>query len=213
MKRWVPLVGCIALVVFAIAVACNDGETVIESPPAVIGATATAAPSATPRAAEARTGIPEIDALIDALLVEPARERRQALRPLFGSTQLTCSFRTDRVGQNPPCRIGEQEDQLVDAFEYDSCGANLLRADDIDDVVILLANATLDAVYRPSASAEGPGDYVAIIYHVIGSERRAAQLPIRDGRIIAYLYSCTATPEDFAATLGLTDAVYRAGDE
>ena len=214
MKRWVPLVGCVALAVGVIVVACDDGDKSTDgSPTAAIGATATPAPSATPRNVEARTGIPEIDTLIDALLVEPARDRRQALRPLFGSTQLRCSFRTDRVGQNPPCRVGEEEGQLVDTFEFDSCGTNLLRADDIDEVVILLASATLDAVYRPPAGAEEPADYLAIIYHVIGAERRAIQLRIRDGLIVAYLFSCTATPEDFAVTLGLTDAVYRAEEE
>jgi len=106
--------------------------------------------------------------------------------------------------------VGEQEGDLVDAFRFDSCGTNLLRADDVSSVVVLLGSASLYAVYRPPARAEQPADYVAIIYQLIGGQPQATELPILDGRIISYLFSCTQTPADYVATLGLTDVVYQA---
>lgn len=216
MRQWLLLpLGCIVLTTALLAPSCDgdkEDRNGPQSPTAEIGATATPAPSATPRDVEARTGIPEIDAFIDALLVEPARARREALRTFFGSTQQACSFRSDRVGQglNPPCRIGEEERQIVDAFRFDSCGTNLLRADAVDQPIILLGSASLYAVYRAPANAEQPADYIAIVYDEIGGEAQATQLPFLEGHIISYLFSCTQTPEDYIVALGLSDLVYQA---
>ena len=211
MRRWMVLAwSCAVLALVPIALACSEDEPLPESPTQVIGATARPAPTATPRVPEARTGIAEVDALIDALLVEPARERRQAVRPLFGFVQVSCSFASQLGSDNALCRPGEGEGQLVDAFEFDSCERQVLRSDEIDQVVILLASATMHTVYRAPPAMADSADYAAIVYDLAGDERRAAEVLLKDGRVLSYVYSCTSTPEEFAEALGLTDVVYEA---
>ena len=212
MRRWVlPAWGCTALLLVPLALACNGaGTSLPKSATLVINATATALPTATPRAPEARTGIAEVDTLIDALLVEPARARREALRPLLGFTPLPCTFASPQLDPQPVCRAGEQEAQPVDAFSFDNCGAQYLRPDELDFVVILLANSTTYAVYRAPESLAGSADYVAVVYDVTGNERVASELLLQSGRITSFVLSCTMPPEEFVEALGLTDVVYEA---
>jgi hypothetical protein len=216
MRRGVYLLCGLLVAALALA-ACDEDKAPAQSPTPIVGATATPRPLATPLDAEPRTGVPEIDQLIAAMLVEPPRERREAIRPLLGSTQLACTFRTDLVNQGlkPPCRADEAEGDLVEAFSYDSCGLAQLRADEVDEVVILLGSAFMYGVYPPSAQTEeiASADYAAIVYQVIGGEQQAVYLPIRDGRVVSYYHSCSQTPADYAASLGLSDPLYQAEDE
>lgn len=211
MRRWVLVASSCAMAVALVALACNGDDSLPESPTQVIGATATPSGTATPRNPAVRTGVPEIDALIDALLVEPARARREAIRPLLGFTPVPCSFAPTQENPKPLCRAGEEEAQPVDAFSFDNCGVQYLRPDEVDRVVILLANSTMYAVYRAPAALAGSADYVAVVYDLAGNERQASELLLQGGRITSFVFSCTTTPEDFVSALGLTDVVYEAG--
>jgi hypothetical protein len=213
MRRWLPLAhGSAALFVVALALtlACNGDNSAPASPTQVIGATATALPTSTPRSAAALTGVPEVDALIDALLVEPARSRREAIQPLFRFTSLPCTYAQTGGEPQPPCRTGEEQDTPVEVMAFDDCALQYLRADELNQVVILLANSSMYAVYRATDAYANSADYVAILYDLRGTERQASSVLLKDGGITSFALSCTMTPEDYVTSLQLTDVVYEA---
>ena len=211
MKRWTA-VACGCALVLLIAAACSSsGSKHLTSPTVVIGETATPEPSVTPRSPQARTGIPEVDTFIDALQVEPPRARRQAIEALLGYQQIACSFLASSGTDAPMCHPGEQEGAPVAAFPYKSCSSQLLRPDQIESVLILLGSATLYAVYPSAGDFAQSADYVAIVYHAVGTDRQAAAVELKGGRITGYEYSCKQAPEQFVQTLGLGNPVYLAG--
>jgi hypothetical protein len=215
MRRWgAGAIACAVLLVIAVALTSScggGGESMPESPTIVIGATATPLPSATPSAYEEHTGIPEVDALIDALAVEPVRARREALQPLFHYSPMACSFAPTQGNPQPLCRAGEEQGQPVDAVSFDNCGLQYLRPDETAQLLVLLSNSVMYAVYRaPPVAYTGSADYIAVVYDIAGDERRAARLLLYEGGITSYTYSCEMTPEDYVTALQLTDVIYQA---
>ena len=89
MKPRTVILSVAALAVFALVSACDDGEEAAPTPtaPATEAATATApaTPPLTPPTG--RTGIPELDAVIDAMITDHGQKETPALAALIGFTQ------------------------------------------------------------------------------------------------------------------------------
>lgn len=209
MKRWAAI-ACACTLALLVTTACggSSSKSHLTSPTVTIGATATPLPSATPRQAQAVTGIAQVDAFLGALQVEPARERRQAIEALIGYQQTPCSYIA--AAGAPTCRSGEQEGTPVGAFPYKSCNYQFLRPDEIESVLILLAGATVYAVYPPAGDFAQSAEYVAIVYQTANAEQQAAAVELKGGHITSYIYSCTQTPKDYVQSFGLQDPLYQA---
>ncbi len=210
MKRWAAI-ACACTLALLVTTACGGSSSKphLTSPTVAIGVTATPLPSATPRHAQAVTGIAQVDAFLSALQVEPASERRQAIETFIAYQRIGCTALPQQGSGQPVCRVGEQAGQLVEAFPYNSCQAEARRPDEINDVVVLLAGSALYAVYKAPASVP-TADYVAIIYNLVGGQQQAAEVDMQGGHIVAYTFSCRKTSADFVQSLGLQDPLYQA---
>ena len=215
MKRWTAIACAWAALALLVA-ACGGGggggggSTVAPAPTISIGATTTPLPRATPRVPEVRSGIAQVDTFLDAMQVQPARDRRQAIASLIGYQPLPCSFIPTGDVSAATCRGGETEGTNVPTFAYKSCVWQYLRDDEIGTVLILLGSANIYAVYLPSDQIAPSAEYAVIIYHIVGGDQQqAALITLQGGLIFSYMFSCTSTPEAFVQELGLTDLVYQ----
>ena len=202
------LLALVTLVTF-IALACGgDGE---EAPaptqtPTIDQPAPTPAVEATPPVGQAQTGIPELDAIVEALRSGDPED----LRPLISFSKRTCV--NSGLGL-PSCGPGQPEGTLVDTFVDVLCEGVFYRPDQIDSIVGPLSDWRFYALYnRPAASALSflPGvQYVAVIYHEGSSGLRSAKsVEIADGHIVQTAQSCPSMyPEQWVVALGLTDAV------
>lgn len=210
MKRWTAIAcSWAALALLAAACGGGGGSTAPPAPTIAIGPTAAPLPSATPRVPEVRSSIAQVDTLLDAMQVQPARARRQAIAGLIGYQQLPCSFTPTGDASAATCRGGETNGTNVPTFAYKSCASQFLRDDEIDTVLILLGSANIHAVYLPSDQITPSAEYAVIIYHIVDDQQQAAVITLQGGLIFSYISSCTSTPEAFVQELGLTDVVYQ----
>ena len=212
-------VAAFALVV-AVASACDGGDkgeptaTATVAPTTTPAATGdlTATPAATGEAtvSTGRTGIPELDAFIDALIADHGKKETPALAALIGFTQIPCTTTPEGIGGPPLCQLNEEEGELVEVFSYGACEGEYLRPHQIDRVLNLLAGAELYAIYRPSAGGRYSGDYVAVVTDTAAERERtglAWAVEIDDGKIVGLSFSCAAEPEEFVQQFAPEDVV------
>ena len=194
---------CVAAV---LAAACGDGDDGDETPTTTV-AQPTSQPSATslpdePLPTAGLTGIPELDAVIEALRSRDA----EALRPLIAYSQVTCDPAGQVISGLPECRPGEQDGQLVEVFRYTACEGQYLRPDEIDEALSILAGTALYAVFESPQDQVYDSEYVAVVSDQSPDRTNLGwQVEITGGRIVAFRFSCATTPEDLIGAQGLTD--------
>ncbi len=204
-----------ALVALLALAACGDGKEQPKATPSP--ATATAAPAASPTSAapptSGRTGIAELDPVIDALLSKDAK----TIRPLIVFTSVPCTTAVG-MGVAPTCPQGQTDGHPVDIFLSGVCEGEYKTPGAEDGIAQGLAQFTLYAVYRVTAdfgfSGESyaeigfPTEYVAIVSTpALGSDDVATLVLINNGRITGTVFSCALPPAQYVEQLGLTDAV------
>jgi hypothetical protein len=111
--------------------ACGRDET---GPPA---------PSSTP-VAQRRTGIPELDAVIGAVL---SHDKEKILQ-LVGYTLVPCEIKPQGLGAPPECRADEPEGTAVNVFPVAQCEGYYVRPEDMEQVIGSLSSGDFESVRR-----------------------------------------------------------------
>ena len=199
MRYVILLVPLIAL----LALGCEDGGE--QAPPTP---TATALATTAPTAPAGRTGIPELDAVIEFLLLDDTKAMQQTVRQLVGFTEIPCSATFRGMGGPPACQLNEEEGELVEVFDFGTCEGEYLRPHQIDRVLSVLAGKTLYAVYRAPPDYVFSGEYVAVVFQSFeDSGDLAWEVEISDGRIVGLHFSCAAPPEELVELRQLEEAL------
>lgn len=132
-----------------------------------------------------RTGIPDIDVVLDA--VESGDPN--ALRELFRYTRTSCT-NAEGLGGPPKCRDGEAAGTMVEVLPFLGPEGSFLRVDEVGDFPGL--NVTgLYAVYQVSEKAYSDEDYPAGEYAAIfvgDSNLSTVILQITEGGIVRIDY-------------------------
>ena len=163
------------LVLAASAAACGDGDSSV------------------------RTGVPEVDAVVEAVLSGD----QEALRGFVRYAPVACSI-DSQMGVEF-CRPDEEDGTLVDALQLADCEGFYVRPDEIDGTLAYLLGGKprLYGVYQASPSTFLPGDYTAV-FAVEGPEPGqvfGTELLIDDGRIVWIDFGCGQSPEQLAQLL------------
>ena len=146
-----------------------------------------------------RTGVPQVDAVVKAVLSGD----EQALRAFVRYTPVACST-ASAIGVEL-CRPGEPNGTLVDALPAAQCEGHYIRPDGIDQALgyLLAGKPKLYGVYHGSPSTWLPGDYTAV-FSVEGPEPGQVfgmELIIDDGAIASIDFGCGESPELLAQQL------------
>ncbi len=197
MNRKLSLFGFALAILVILAVACGEDSAQESADPTAKVATATEVPvsaTSTPPGTEGATGIPELDAVIDALRSSDP----DALRPLIGFRKVACIPGGLIFTGAPDCMPDEEDGELVDVFSYAACEGEYIRPqaiDRIDRVVSVLTEYELYAVYRAPDDERYPAEYVAIVSDDAGL---GWAVLIEDGHIFRMHFSCAAPAAEFA---------------
>jgi Tol biopolymer transport system component len=141
-----------------------------------------------------RTGIEDVDAIIDAV---ESRDSR-VLRHLLQFTPIACTANLLGLGGPPLCRPDEADGTIVDAFPVASCEGLYLRPDEMDGLLdsLTVGQLSLYAVYVPKAGSWPGGDYVAVFARPVSQAGVIAEeVFITDGRIVGVGDGCGVAPE------------------
>jgi hypothetical protein len=158
-------------------------------------------PSPTPAATPAAdTGVPEVDAVVQAVLSGD----QEALRGFVRYAPVACSTKSE-IGVEP-CRPDEPDGTVVDALYLADCEGYYVRPDEIDRSLgyLLARKPKLYGVYQGSTRTYLTGGYTAV-FSVEGPERGqvfGVELLIDDGAIVFINFGCAASPEQLAQYLG-----------
>lgn len=210
-----------ALAALLALAACGDGEEQPKATPSpATAATATRAATAAATIAttqpSGRTGVAELDPVIDALLSKDAK----TIRPLIVFTSVPCTTAVG-MGGPPKCPQGQTDGHLVDVFYSGVCEGEYKTPGAEEGIAQGLAQSTLYAVYRVPADFRYAelgflAEYVAIISRPAikatepatrNIEDAATLVLINHGRITGTVFSCALPPAQYVEQLGLTDAV------
>ena len=183
---------CLAVLAFA----CDDGDG---------GPNPTPEPTSTLVHTQApdntRTGIPDLDNVLDALFSGDAA----AIQALVAFTPVPCEIEPIGLGPPPTCRADEPEGTLVDVFPHAYCEGVYIRPEDMDGRYASLANpdGVLYAVYHGSESFSPSGEFVVVFPNRISSRPGIAlAAAITGGRIVGSYSGCGGTPEEFVTEFG-----------
>jgi len=127
------------------------------------------------------TGIPDVDVVIDTVLVGTPQEQLQLLQ--FSS--LACT-RADGLGGPPKCADGEAEGTIIEAFPFLGPEGHHVRRDDMEDWAGIQATGVY-AVYRVSDQVYSDEAYPAgeyAIVFLVENEVFTVTTHVRDGKIV-----------------------------
>ena len=170
-------------------------------------------PATVPTASGGRTGIVDLDTIIDATL----RDDAPALRNLIKFTSKPCTFKSDDITL-PQCRPQEAAGTPVGSIAETvsgSCGVAegtmQRRPDEITTDGSPFPGVRLYAVYR-SASSSGGDAYVAVFVNDPGDSHSAvlgASLHVENGRIVAIDVHCGPTAQELVDQVASADFLIR----
>jgi len=194
LKDWLRVLA-LPLIAASLALsACGGGkEGQPETPVATVIPTARATPT------ERRTGIPELDAVIDAVLARDAAR----LASLVRYKSIPC-VAVRSVGGPPECPPGIAEGTAVDVLPITSCEGSYASPDSTTTVLqrVLEPDYSLYAVYRAPSSPEWgvPAEYV-IVFSVWATPAReeGRVISVSDGHLVGFWDGCAQTAETIAA--------------
>ncbi len=191
---------CAVVVVAAVAVACGDGDTAPASPSSAPGGEETQASSPTPvlgdkeRQVPERTGIAELDAIIDGFVFSGTKP----LWPLLRYTILPCTH-AGGLGGPPRCRPDQEEGTPVEVMPVSTCELEWLRPHEFERMLTGLVQDDLYGVYRATPDVRFPGEYVIVLTQPQADDPAkgmATDVIVKDGRIVGVDFSCVLTPEE-----------------
>lgn len=154
-----------------------------------------------------RTGIPELDAVIDFLRLGDSKAMQQAARQLVGFTEVACTTTPQGIGSPPECQLNEEDGELVDVFPVSTCEFQYVRPHEINSVLSLLADSTLYAVYPATLEVRFPGEHVVVLVRSLEEMDVATEVVSDEGRIVGVNFTCALTPEALVEQHQLEDAL------
>jgi hypothetical protein len=126
----------------------------------------------------------------------------EALEALVGLTPRACTFGERAMSWNPPCRVGENEGDLVESFAYAGCRGGAHRPGDLGRPFIvggqgsrLTADARFFGVIAHDDFSES--DYHIAFASASGDTDDGFYFGIRDSRIIAQMSTCGGLANTF----------------
>ena len=205
---------CAVVVVAAVAVACGDGDSAPASPSPAPGGEETQASSPTPVLGDKetnipeRTGIAELDAIIDGFVVSSTKP----LWPLLRYQTLPCS-KTSGIGERPKCRADQDEGAPVEVMPFSGCEFGLYRPHEFERVLADLVEDDLYGVYRATPELRFPGEYVLVLsreslYPETEPPVIAIEVSVDEGRIVGVNATCFLTPEEAVEMNGLGEPLF-----
>lgn len=194
---WRLTIGLLGLAL--LLTACGGGGS---DPTATAPAIETPTATATAEVDSRRTGIPELDAVLDAVRShDPA-----AVRPFIGFETVAC------IGPTPGslgalfCEDGEAPGTAIEALGVAQCEGHYLRADDMDQALQSMTDPTVE-LYAVARTENG---YRAVFSRLVGPDLGTAlgyALQIEGGSVTFVNFGCGesaeelvdgVSPEDFA---------------
>jgi hypothetical protein len=196
----------VAALIFGAALAsfaCSDDGGDEPEAAATTEVTAPGGDGTTPTAgsAERRTGIPEVDAVIDAL---EARDV-ESLTAIVELQPVAC------IGPTPAslgalfCQEGEAEGAVSNVLPVSNCESSYVREPDVPETIGEYAGSLvgLYAVYPVDVA-------FALVYERSGEgdlATRSGTVTVTGGRIRALNYGCAQSPEELVESTGFGDPV------
>ena len=176
-----------------------------EEGPRLVADSPTATVEETPR----RTGIAEVDAILDA--VESGEPDR--VRALVRFTPVPCEPPTSVRGV-VVCEPDQEEGSPVDVIPVSLCEESAMGRDDLDFYLrTYMVDPSLYGVYRAPPAFEPPAQYVAVFSKAPHAWTEVLAIAIDEGEIVKILFAmptpsgCAQTPAAVVRSLGLEDAV------
>jgi hypothetical protein len=140
-----------------------------------------------------RSGIPDLDLVIDAVLLG----HEDTVEIFLQFEELLCG---EADPDRPRCPEDLPLDSLVPSIWTEACERRLRREDEIGDFVADLAKSDIYAAFPAPAGFEPPSDYIAVFF--LDGEK-GAYAAVRDGRIVAVGSGCDRNADEWMSTLGL----------
>ena len=218
---WRTLLVAVAVIGLALGgVACGDdgqdeatptiGVEGRITPTSVAQPSPTSADTLTP-ARGRRTGIPEVDAVVDAVESDDADRVRSLLRYM--------TFPCEPPGADGPaiCRTGQKEGTPVDLFPSEGCESGLTSREEIDRSRLTgrgMGASILYEVYRAPAGFEPPAEYIAV-FSTASVSWPGLAMAIDQGQVVKIFFAvifpgglgCAAKLADMVDALGVEEVI------
>jgi hypothetical protein len=201
--RRLLLTGAVALAVLALA-ACGDSDadspTPTPTPPAgFTPAIDEGSPEPSPKVEPVpeRTGVEELDPIIEAFILQDMK----SLLPQLRYQTLGCGL-TPGVGGSPPCRPDQDLGALVDAMPVSACEFGYYLPHEFEAFFAPFLQQEVYGVYEATPQVRFPGDYVIVLTRPRPDDpslQIAMELTVKDGRVVGVHSGCPATPEELVA--------------
>jgi hypothetical protein len=145
-----------------------------------------------------RTGIPEVDTIIDSVLNKDI----ERLRGLIGYLSLECGT-LDELGGPPRCEEGEPEGTLVQAFPVGGAEGHYAREETIDSTLEFITQVKgLAAVYQftaePNQGGWPAGDYRLVFLPEEEGPITFLTLGVGEGKIVILEYRYNASLDEIS---------------
>ncbi len=180
-----------AVLLAALALACGESGNDTGTPSAE-----SPTPAVSPKVPEVpeRTGIAELDAIIDGFMLHDTKTLLLHLR----YSVLPCGVEPG-MGGSPPCRTDQEMGTPVEVMPLSSCEFGYYQPHEFELLLPLFAGQDIYGVYQATPEVRFPGDYVIVLTQPQiddPAKEMATDVIIKDGRIVAVDSSCVLTPEE-----------------
>ncbi len=180
-----------AVLLATLALACGESGSGTGTPSAE-----SPTPAVSPKVPEVpeRTGIAELDAIIDGFMLHDTKTLLLHLR----YSVLPCGVEPG-MGGSPPCRADQEMGTPVEVMSLSSCEFGYYRPHEFELLLPLFAVQGIYGVYQATPEVRFPGDYVIVLTQPQvddPAKEMATDVIVKDGRIVGVDFSCVLTPEE-----------------
>lgn len=140
-----------------------------------------------------RTGVPEVDRIIEAILNQDV----DALAGLVRYQQEECSTSdSSDIPEPPRCKAGQADGSLVDVFLSGACKPSYVTREEVPDFLSLNVGETELSVYAVYRTESNPGldwDHRIVFHGPEGREDvRGAEIGVENGGIASFTFPCSS---------------------
>ena len=194
------------LIVAATAMACGEGGGTAATPTQSTARAPT--PQVSPKAQQVpqRTGIADLDAIIEAFILHDTK----SLLPHLRYSVLPCGVEPG-MGGSPTCRADQEIGALVEVMPFSACEFGYYRPHEFEPILADLGEQQLHGVFAATPEARFPGDHVLILTKPRPDEPEkeiATEVSVKDGRIVGVYASCVQTAEELVREHKLGEPVW-----
>ena len=201
----------VALATFAAACDGDSGSTPTPTPnqtPGFTPATDDVSPEPSPKVEPVpeRTGIADLDAIIEAFILHDIK----SLLPHLRYEVLPCGL-TPGMGGSPPCRADQEVGAAVEVMPYSACEFGYYRPHEFEAFFAPFLQQDIYGVYSATTEVRFPGDYVLVLTRSRPDDpslQIAMEVTVKDGRIVGVYSGCPLTPEELVQEHGLKEPLY-----